>query len=43
MDCYVEFASAKDTEAAVDRVKKLHDASQGARTGNRYVDASLSS
>jgi hypothetical protein len=43
MDCYVEFASAKDTEAAVDRVKKLHDASQGARMGNRYVDASLSS
>lgn len=43
MDCYVEFASAEDTEATVDRVKKLHDASQGARMGNPYVDITLSS
>ena len=43
MDCYVEFALSKDTEAAVDRVKKLHDATPGARMGNRCVDVSLSS
>jgi hypothetical protein len=42
MDCYVEFNSTSDAMNAVQRVKRMHDANQGPRMGNRYVDLSLS-
>lgn len=43
MDCYVEFNTVEDAQAAVTRINRIYETGRAPRLGNRHVDVELSS